>query len=42
MVEEALDCFPQISRLALPLLSIPASSATSERVFSETGRVLET
>jgi hypothetical protein len=33
---------PQISRLALPLLSIPASSATSERVFSETGRVLET
>jgi hypothetical protein len=33
--------FPQLSRLALPLLSIPASSTTSERVFSETGRVLE-
>jgi len=33
--------FPQLSRLALPLLSIPASSATSERVFSETGRILE-
>ncbi len=33
--------FPQLSRLALPLLWIPASSATSERVFSETGRVLE-
>ncbi len=33
--------FPQLSRLALPLLSIPASSTASERVFSETGRVLE-
>ncbi|CAF0758999.1 unnamed protein product [Adineta steineri] len=33
--------FPQLSRLALPLLSIPASSTTSERVFSETGRILE-
>jgi hypothetical protein len=33
--------FPQLSRLALPLLSIPSSSATSERVFSETGRILE-
>jgi hypothetical protein len=32
--------FPQLSRLALPLLSIPVSS-TSERVFSETGRILE-
>ncbi|CAF1238449.1 unnamed protein product [Adineta ricciae] len=33
--------FPQLSRLALSLLSIPASSAASERVFSETGRILE-
>ena len=33
--------FPQLSRVALPLLSIPASSTTSERVFSVTGRVLE-
>jgi hypothetical protein len=33
--------FPQLSRLELPLLSIPASSTTSERVFSETRRVLE-
>jgi len=33
--------FPQLSRLAPPLLSIPASSTTSERVFSETGRILE-
>ncbi|CAF1505866.1 unnamed protein product [Adineta ricciae] len=33
--------FPQLSRLALSLLSIPASSAASERAFSETGRILE-
>ena len=33
--------FPQLSRLAPSLLSIPASSTTSERVFSETGRILE-
>jgi hypothetical protein len=33
--------FPQLSRLALPLLSIPASSTASERVFSKTGRVQE-
>jgi hypothetical protein len=33
--------FPQLSRLALALLSIPQSSTTGERVFSETGRVLE-
>ena len=33
--------FPQLYRLALSLLSIPASSTASERVFSETGRVLE-
>lgn len=33
--------FPKLSRLAAALLSIPASSTTSERVFSETGRILE-
>ncbi|CAF4299270.1 unnamed protein product [Rotaria magnacalcarata] len=33
--------YPQLSRLAAALLSIPASSATSERIFSETGRILE-
>ncbi|CAF1181524.1 unnamed protein product [Rotaria sordida] len=33
--------YPQLSRLVLALLSIPASSATSERIFSETGRILE-
>ena len=33
--------YPQLSRLAPALLSIPASSATSERIFSETGRILE-
>ena len=33
--------YPQLSRLASALLSIPASSATSERIFSETGRILE-
>ncbi|CAF1020251.1 unnamed protein product [Rotaria sordida] len=33
--------YSQLSRLALALLSIPASSATSERIFSETGRILE-
>jgi hypothetical protein len=32
----------QLSRLAFVLLSIPASSATSERTFSETGQRLET
>jgi len=31
--------FPQLSRLAPLLLSVPASSATSERIFSETGRI---
>jgi len=34
--------YKQLSRLALAILSIPASSATSERIFSETGRTLET
>ncbi|CAF1026388.1 unnamed protein product [Rotaria sordida] len=40
-VEETLIHFPQLSCLALPLLSISVSSTTSERVFSETGSVLE-
>ena len=31
--------FPQLYRLALLLLSIPASSTTSERVFSRDGQV---
>lgn len=31
-----------LSRLALGLLPIPASSAASERIFSETSRTLET
>jgi hypothetical protein len=34
--------YKQLSRLALALLSIPARSATSERIFSETGWTLET
>jgi len=33
--------FPQLYRLVLPLLSIPASLTASEHVFIETGRVLE-
>ena len=33
--------YPHLSHLATALLSIPASSATSERIFSETGRILE-
>ena len=33
--------YPQVSLLAKWLLGIPASSATSERIFSSTGRVLE-
>lgn len=31
----------RLSRAAISILSIPASSATPERVFSETGRMLE-
>ena len=33
--------YPQLSVLAKCLLGIPASSATSERVFSASGRILE-
>lgn len=33
--------FPLLCRVAVGILSIPASSASSERVFSTTGRVLE-
>jgi hypothetical protein len=33
--------FPQLSLLAKSLFGVPASSATSERVFSASGRVLE-
>ncbi|CAF3864395.1 unnamed protein product, partial [Rotaria sp. Silwood1] len=33
--------YPQLSRLAAALLSIPSSSASSERIFSEAGRILE-
>ena len=33
--------YPQLSLLARCLLGIPASSATSERVFSASGRILE-
>ncbi|CAF4224953.1 unnamed protein product [Rotaria sp. Silwood2] len=33
--------FPQLTLLARSLFGIPASSATSERVFSSTGRILE-
>jgi hypothetical protein len=33
--------FPQLALLAKSLLGVPASSATSERVFSASGRILE-
>ena len=33
--------FPQLSLLAKYLFGVPASSATSERVFSASGRILE-
>lgn len=40
--DERIQCmFPMLSRVAIGILSIPASSASSERVFSTTGRVLE-
>ncbi len=32
----------QLSRLAFALLSIPASSASSKRIFSENGQTIET
>ena len=35
------DLCPQLSRAAVGVLSIPSSSASSERVFSTTGRILE-
>ncbi|CAF3949970.1 unnamed protein product [Rotaria sp. Silwood2] len=33
--------FPQLSQLAKSLFGVPASSATSERIFSSSGRILE-
>ncbi len=33
--------FPQLLHLAIALLLIPASSNASERIFSETGQILE-
>jgi len=33
--------FPQLSSLAKSLFGIPASSATAERIFSASGRILE-
>jgi hypothetical protein len=33
--------YPQLSLLARSLLGVPASSATSERIFSASGRILE-
>jgi hypothetical protein len=33
--------FPQLSLLAKSLFGVPASSATSERIFSSSGRILE-
>jgi hypothetical protein len=35
------DRYPQLSRLALDVLSIPASSCDCERMFSELGDLLE-
>jgi len=32
---------PRLSRVAIGVLSVPASSASSERIFSTAGRVLE-
>lgn len=33
--------FPQLSLLAKSLFGVPASSATAERIFSASGRILE-
>jgi hypothetical protein len=38
---ELCDCYPNLSRLALDVLSIPASSCECERLFSELGDLLE-
>ena len=35
------DCYPQLSKLALNVLSILASSCECERMFSELGDLLE-
>jgi len=35
------ELFPSLARAAIGVLNIPASSASSERVFSVTGRLLE-
>jgi hypothetical protein len=35
------DCYPSFSKLALDVLSIPASSCECERMFSELGDLLE-
>jgi hypothetical protein len=35
------DCYPSLSKLALDVLSIPASSCECERLFSELGDLLE-
>ena len=38
---ELRDCYPNLSKLALDVLSIPASSCECERMFSELGDLLE-
>jgi hAT family C-terminal dimerisation region len=38
---EVKQLYPFLSRVAIGILSIPASSASSERVFSTAGRVVE-
>ena len=35
------NCYPSLSKLALDVLSIPASSCECERLFSELGDLLE-
>lgn len=35
------DCYPSLSKLALDVLSIPASSCECERMFSKLGNLLE-